>query len=427
MVVKSKKINSSTTNTNIANKETLINEFEIKNENEKEQDSITDLKTKTKSKTKTKQAENQNKMDIEYLVDKYIPSNITDIMDPLTEYSEKLNVINPSKNWIHQPPSKCYFHKNILEKLKVISTDDCMPHIIFYGNPGTGKKTLINLFLEMIFDKSIYNMDDSTYTVVSSGNIENEVIVKQSDHHIVIEPNNNNFDRYLIQDIVKEYAKIYPLCIFEKSRNFKTVQINNLDNLSYYAQTSLRRTIEKYSKTCRFIMWCYSLSKVIEPLRSRCLCIHVPTQTTDELIKWTFHIACMESIKIPWNKLISIVDSSKGNLKNILWKLDMYKYCGTIKNCYQIIMVKLIDEVMNSHNIIVLREYVYNMMVTNISSNIIIKDFLNLLLYRINKYPKEKIFKIIEYASIFEYRLSKGRRDIIHIESFLENVIETLR
>ena len=55
---------------------------------------------------------------------------------------------------------------------------------------------MINLFLEMIFDKSIYKMDDSKYTVISSGNIENEVIVKQSDHHIIIEPNNNNFDSF---------------------------------------------------------------------------------------------------------------------------------------------------------------------------------------------------------------------------------------
>jgi len=45
-------------------------------------------------------------------------------------------------------------------------------------------------------------------------------------------------------------------------------------------------------------MWCYSLSKVIEPLRSRCLCIHVPTQTEDELIKWTFNIASLEKIKL---------------------------------------------------------------------------------------------------------------------------------
>jgi replication factor C subunit 3/5 len=368
----------------------------------------------------------KNNLNVQFLVDKYIPSNISDIFDPSYEYYYKLSGIN-NTDWKSQLPSKCYFHKEILNKLQTISSDDGMPHIIFYGNPGSGKKTLINLFLEMIFDNSIYNLDDSKYTVISSGNIENEVIVKQSYHHIIIEPNNNNFDRYLIQDIVKEYARKYPLCIFEKSRNFKMVQINNLDNLSYYAQTSLRRTIEKYSQTCRFIMWCYSLSKVIEPLRSRCLCIHVPTQTNDELIKWTFNIGSLESIKLDLKILTNIVDSSNGNLKNILWKLDMYKYCGKITNCYQKTLNNLINEIMKGHKIEIIRDYVYKMMITNISSNIIIKDILNIVLIKINNYPKDKIFKIIDAASTFEYRLSKGRRDIIHIETFLQTVINTLK
>jgi replication factor C subunit 3/5 len=361
-----------------------------------------------------------------FLVDKYIPSNVLDIFDPVYEYYENLSG-KTELSWESQSPSKCYFHKEILSKLKIISSDDCMPHSIFYGNPGSGKKTLINLFLEMIFDNSIYNLDDSKYTVISSGNIENEVIVKQSDHHIIIEPNNNNFDRYLIQDIVKEYARRYPLCIFEKSRNFKIVLINNLDNLSYYAQTSLRRTIEKYSKTCRFIMWCHSLSKVIEPLRSRCLCIHVPTQTNNELIKWTFNIASLESIKLDFKTLTNIVESSSGNLKNILWKLDMYRYCGKINNCYQKGLINLINEIMSSHNIEVIRDFIYKMMITNISSNTIIKDILNIILTKINDYPKNKIFKIIDAASMFEYRLSKGRRDIIHIETFLENIVNILK
>jgi len=363
---------------------------------------------------------------IEFLVDKYIPGNVADIIDPLDDYYYDM-VGKTNNDWKSSLPSKCFFHKEILNQLKTISSDDCLPHIIFYGNRGSGKKTLINLFLEQIFDKSVYNLDDSKYNVISSGNIENEVIVKQSDHHIIIEPGNNNFDRYLIQDIVKEYARRYPLCIFESSREFKMVQINHLDNLSYYAQTSLRRTIEKYSKTCRFIMWCYSLSKVIEPLRSRCLCIHVPTQTEEELVKWTFNIASLERINLNFNVLTNIVETSNGNLKDILWKLDMYKYCGKISNCYQTALNSLIDEIFNKHDILIIRDYIYKMMITGITSGIIIKDILNIILIKISNYPKDKIFKIINYASLYEYRLSKGRRDIIHIETFIENVINTLK
>lgn len=378
----------------------------------------------------------EKKYNITFLVDKYIPKNINDIFTLENEYlkndendeHDENNENNEKDSWKYSLPSKCFFHKDIFKKLQKISEDNALPHIIFYGNPGSGKKTMINLFLEMIFDKSIYKLDDSKYTVISSGNIENEVIVKQSDNHIIIEPNNNNFDRYLIQDIVKEYARKYPLCFYEKSRNFKIVQINNLDNLSYYAQTSLRRTIEKYSSTCRFIMWCYSLSKVIEPLRSRCLCIHVPTQTNDELVQWTFNICALEKINLNFKILTYIVELSNGNLKDILWKLDLYKYCNKFQNGYQKALLSLINEIMTTGDIQIIRDYIYKMMITNISSNIIIKDVLNIILLKINDYPDSKIksTKIIDFASEFEYRLSKGRRDIIHIEAFLMNVINVL-
>ncbi len=69
------------------------------------------------------------------------------------------------------------------------------------------------------------------------------------------------------------------------------------------------------------------------------------------------------------------------------------------------------------------------MLITNISSNIIIKDVLNIILLKINNYPnsKELATEIINYASEYEYRLSKGRRDIIHIEAFMMNIINTLK
>ena len=370
---------------------------------------------------------------MQFLVDKYNPKNKDDIFDDMylsRDGKIKDDKIDTDDAWIYSnDPKKCFFHKPLFSKLKSISADDSMPHIIFYGNKGTGKKTMINIFLEMIFDESIYKLDESKYIVYSSGNNENEVLIKQSDHHIIIEPNNTNFDRHLIQEIVKEYAKKVPLHIFEKNKMFKVVQINNLDNLSYYAQTSLRRTIEKYSKTCRFIMWCHSLSRVIEPLRSRCLCIHVPTQTNDELVQWLFNIISIEKINLSFDIINQIILSSTGNLKNILWKTDLYYYCGKIYNNYEITLSQLIDEFFTTCNIQLIRDYVYKMMISNMSSNVIIKDILNKILFKISDRPNaiDISSKIINYASEFEYRLSKGRRDIIHIEAFILNVLSTIK
>ena len=150
----------------------------------------------------------------------------------------------------------------------------------------------------MLYGKEVNNIEDNNYTISGSGNKVKEVIIKQSDFHIMIEPDDKNFDKYLIQDVVKEYAKRIQINLFKSKKIFKSVIINNLDNFSYYAQTSLRRTLEKYSGTCRFIMWCKSLSKVLEPLKSRCICIRIGSPTYDELFKLALRISAKENLNL---------------------------------------------------------------------------------------------------------------------------------
>jgi DNA polymerase III delta prime subunit len=111
-----------------------------------------------------------------------------------------------------------------------MSKDEAIPHIIFYGPEGSGKKTMIRLFLEMLFDSSVHRTVDVAYKVSGSTSKNKVEKIKQSNYHIVINPKNNNYDRYLIHDIVKEYAKRKSLGAYKTDRSFKVVSINNLDN-----------------------------------------------------------------------------------------------------------------------------------------------------------------------------------------------------
>lgn len=61
--------------------------------------------------------------------------------------------------------------------------------------------------------------------------------------------------------------------------------LNEVDKLSREAQHSLRRTMEKYSASCRLILCCNSSSKVTEAVRSRCLNIRVNAPTNDQVCK----------------------------------------------------------------------------------------------------------------------------------------------
>lgn len=332
--------------------------------------------------------------------------------------------------------NEAIFHKKELETLQFMAKDDSIPHIIFYGNEGCGKKTLIKLFLEMIYDERVHKLNDSIYKVSGSGNNTSDVVIKQSNYHIVIDPTNTNFDRYLIQDVVKEYAKKIPLTIFSSPKYFKTVLINNVDNLSYYAQTSLRRTMEKFSGTCRFIMWCKSLSRVIDPIRSRCYCFRIPSPLRSELFEMMVMISYKESIKLSLDDYIYILDSCKGNIKKVLWMLQLKKfgesyltsYDKTINDIVKQILPNPIkndiDENNNVNNIcdinaiISIRDILYKIMITNVTGTNIIKSITNKIFRKTNMNEKSKFF-IAEVAAKFEHNLIRGRREIMHLEAFI--------
>ena len=313
-------------------------------------------------------------------------------------------------------------HKDILKLLEFISKDDSIPHIIFYGNDGVGKRRIIKLFLEMLYGKEVNNLEENIYTVSGSGNKVKEVAVKQSDFHIMIEPVDNNFDKYLIQDVVKEYAKRIQINIFKSKKIFKSVLINNLDNLSYYAQTSLRRTMEKYSGTCRFIMWCKSLSRVIEPLKSRCICIRISAPSTDELFKLALTISAKEKLNLKLENYGQIINSANGSVRKLLWKLNLIKagqnnnkfetpYEETIDQITDLILKCDLSEINNIRNLI------YNLIITNIDPSSIMR---NIFISLCKKNLPEKIkYKIINNASIYDHNLVRRRREIIHLEGFI--------
>ncbi len=333
-----------------------------------------------------------------FFIDKYIPKNV----------------------------NESHMHKELLKIIELMSKDESIPHLIFYGPEGSGKKTIIRLLLQLLYDQDVNNTTMNNYTVIGSGNKANSISIKQSNYHIVIEPNNNNFDKHLIQDIVREYAKKVPLNVFKTKRTFKTVLINGIDNMSYYAQTSLRRTMEKHSKTCRFIMYCHSLSKVIDPLKSRCLCFSVPAPVESDLFTYIFKINIAENMNLSFHKLCEIAKKSNGNIKKALWTLQLIKskYDGDTE--YE----KSLDTIVNiliKHNlndINEIRNIFYNIMITNIDGTNIIAD---LTFRMMNKNFSENIkCKIINLAAKIDQNIVRGRREIIHLEAYVVGIMSIL-
>lgn len=314
------------------------------------------------------------------------------------------------------------YHKDILEQLLNISQDDSIPNIIFYGPTQSGKKTIVSMFLEMIYDETVHKTNETKYTTVGSSGTSSEINIQQSNFHILIEPNNNNSDKYIVQDIIKEYAMRIPMNFFKTKKGFKIVLINDVQNLSYHAQTSLRRTMELYAKTCRFIMISSSLSKVIDPIRSRCHPIRIPSPSRSDILKLLVDVSLKEDMTLTLQDFKDIRDKCGRNVKMCLWELENRKH--GIKS--KLDLTKRIDMLTNYligkklESLINIRSILYGILITNFTGTEIIRLITDAILQKIT--VDHQKYMIIRSASIAEYRLIMGRHESHHLEKFIIDI-----
>ena len=303
-------------------------------------------------------------------------------------------------------------------------------HLVVYGKSGSGKEFLVNKLLEKIYGKNNTELNEIEYTINGYGNSKTKVKIKQSKFHIVIEPNSNGFDKYLIQEIIQNYAKTEILNILKYKRLFKIVIINKIDNLSNTAQASLRRTMEKYADTCKFIFICDQLSKMIEPLRSRCIEIRVPLPNNIQIINTLLQISYTEKINLHSSDLMEILVKSNQKIYNAIWLLELKMNDCQFVNSKEQILSEIAEMLINKKNynakkaytvIKKCRELFYKLSITNISTQEIISEIMRKLLMYFDDINIKS--HIIEITSIFELRKSQGTR---HIECFEAYIIRLI-
>lgn len=319
-----------------------------------------------------------------------------------------------------------FFHKDIYAKLKMMSTDNSIPHIIFHGCPGAGKKTMINIFLKMIYGNSISELFTTAYSITGSGNKTKKETVQYSDHHIIINPTGTNFDRYIVHEIVKKYAGTKTIELTQNPNSkFKTIQISNLDKLSHSAQTALRRMIEVNASICRFIMWCDNLSNVIGPLKSRCVCVRIPRPQSNELFAYLTYVSLKYKKFDPKLKdLVDIVKYSNNNIKRALWCLQMHIYGYDYKSHYDDAINHIVKIIISSDltKIEDARDIFFNIWITNYESVVIIRDIVKKII-SLNSLNEICKTNIIVKTSEIEYNLLRSRRKIIQFDDFVTSVM----
>ena len=118
---------------------------------------------------------------------------------------------------------------------------------------------------------------------------------------------------------------------------FKVIVLHEIDNLTKDAQSALRRTMEKYMKTCRLIMSCNYLTKIIAPIRSRCLSIRIPSPKVSDIEGILNRINLSEQLNMKKDVIDNIANNSNRNVRYAINSLQFSKFYLINLLIYQLI------------------------------------------------------------------------------------------
>ncbi len=124
----------------------------------------------------------------------------------------------------------------------------------------------------------------------------------------------------IIREKVKSFAQ--QSVVSSKVLAIKIVILDECDSMTRDAQSALRRTMEKESKTTRFCLICNYVSRIIEPLVSRCSVFRFKLLNTQLIINKLKQISDLESVKISDEVLSELVSLSEGDLRRAITLLQ---------------------------------------------------------------------------------------------------------
>lgn len=331
------------------------------------------------------------------------------------------------------------YHQEITDRLKALSSDKNIPHLLFYGPTGSGKKTRINALIRSIFGPTAERLRLDKRVFKTPTNREIEINMVTSNVHIELSPGDAGiYDRYVIQDVIKEMASNRALSTLTNNQqgqqgntanaaDFKVVVLNEVDTLSKQAQASLRRTMEKYTSSCRLILCCTNQSRVIEPVRSRCLGIRVPAPSHDTICDVLKSISRKEQFTLPDELAINVARQSGRNMRRAVLMLEACKVQQNTltadqpvqRTDWELYIAQLAVEITREQSpqkLLAAREKLYELLINCIPADIIIKTLAVELIKNLDDSLKAEV---IEWAAFYEHRTCQGNKEIFHLEAFI--------
>ncbi len=272
-----------------------------------------------------------------------------------------------------------------------------LPNMLFSGAPGVGKTTAALALAQGLFGEDW----EANFLELNASDERGIDVVRGK---------------------IKDFARTKAL-----RGDFKIIFLDEADALTKDAQNAMRRSMERYSSVCRFILSCNYSSKIIEPIQSRCALFRFRPLKEDAIKERIQYIAGKEGITITEDALVNLLSSSEGDLRRAI---NMLQSSAAIKKeidsetlssatsvvmpgqVQRLIELALKGEFIESRTL--LRELTMNYGVSG-------EDLIAQIHRQVFRLPlsDESKIKLADIIGEYEFRLVEGSNETIQLEALL--------
>jgi len=292
--------------------------------------------------------------------------------------------------------------QEILKRVKSLVQAMNIPHLLFAGPAGIGKSTLALIIVKELFGKRWR---------------ENYLELNASDERGI--------------DVVRQKVKDFARTKAIENVPFKVIFLDEADALTREAQQALRRTMENYSNTCRFIMSCNYSSKILDPIQSRCVAFRFKLLEKKDISEVIRRIIEKENLKLSEEGFEALYEASEGDCRRAI---NLLQATASISPDINADMINMITSSTKPADIKVVLGYALSgdfvnardklldvMLKESVAGTDIIKA-IQKEIWKLEIEPEIKV-KLTEKTGEIEFRMTEGSDEFVQLQSLLASFV----